>query len=314
MKETLGLVITFNPSPQFYSNLRILLEQLDRVLLIDNGSNPEIRRQLEEETTGKGASLDIILNDENLGVATALNQGFCRALEQGYKYVITFDQDSRPVPNMISELFRLYNSHPSRSRIAIVAPQIQDEITGERIIYLRETGGIVMERVSCRGDILEDVSLVITSGSLNDLSAYTQIGAFRDDFFVDYVDTEYCLRARGHGYKIVVACNAILNHCLGNQQRKRIGLLTLRPNFHSPLRWYYINRNRIVMLGMYTLRAPYWAVYDVMMGSYAFLKMLLYEDRKLQKILAVIMGILDGLFRRMGPISPSRKRWLSDDS
>jgi hypothetical protein len=61
---------------------------------------------------------------------------------------------------------------------------------------------------------------------------------------------------------------------------------------------------------MYAFKAPHWALYEVMVGSYAFLKMLLYEDRKLQKILAVIMGISDGLFRRMGPIAPSRKRWL----
>jgi rhamnosyltransferase len=314
MKDVLGLIVTFNPPSQFYSDINILSSQLDQVLLIDNASSPVIRRRLEQEAKKKRASLKLIFNDFNLGIAAALNQGFRWALAHGYEYVITFDQDSRPAPNMVTELLKAYNSHSSRERIAILAPQIQDTITGERITYLKKSNTFTMERVSCQADVLEDISLVITSGSLNNLATYQKLGGFREDFFIDYVDTEYCLRTTQQGYKIIVACNAVLHHRLGDQQQKQIGRLTLRPTFHSPLRWYYINRNRIVMLRTYALKAPYWAIYDVMVGSYAFLKMLLYEDRKLQKILAVMMGIFDGLFRHMGPIPPSRKRWLANDS
>ena len=307
MKDTLGLVITFNPSPQFYSNLIVLLSQLDSLLLIDNGSNPEIRRLLERETAGKKSSLHAIFNDENFGVAAALNQGFRWALAQGYGHVISFDQDSRPAPGMVSELLRAYNSHPDCEKIAIVAPQIQDGITGEKIAYLRTGETFHMERVSCEGDVIDDAVLVITSGSLNNLSAYGQVGAFRDDFFVDYVDTEYCLRAQERGYKIIVACNAILHHRLGNQQTKQVGPLAMRPTFHSPLRWYYINRNRIAMYRLYALRFPQWVLHDVSTACYTLLKMLLFEDQKLRKILALGLGVFDGILRRMGPASVKRK-------
>lgn len=302
MKKTLGLVVTFNPSPQFHSSLRLLLTQLDQVLVVDNASSEAIRRWLEQEAEDKKASLKIIFNDENLGIASALNQGFRWALAQGYRQVIAFDQDSQPAVDMVAELLQAYDSHPRRERIAILAPQIQDGITGEKIKYLR-AGGLFMERTSCRDGVLDDVALVITSGSLNNLSAYSQIGGFRDDFFIDYVDTEYCLRAREKGYGISVACRAVLHHRLGDQQKKQIGTFTLRPTFHSPLRWYYIHRNRIVMYGLYAIRFPQWALYDVMTGVYAFLKMLLYEDRKWRKILALTLGLIDGLLRRMGPMS-----------
>lgn len=310
MIKTPGLVITFNPPPDFFQNLKILLEQFDVVFLIDNDSNRETRLRLEQEALQNSPRLQVSFNDKNKGIAAALNQGFRWAMEQGYDHIIAFDQDSLPASNMTSELLAIYRTHPARERIAILAPQIQDAVTGERITYLKKRGAFSMQRVSCQTGTLEDISLVITSGSLNNLKAYEKIGPFRDDFFIDYVDTEYCLRAARHGYKIAVACKAVLHHRLGDQQKKQIGSLTLRPTFHPPLRWYYINRNRIVMLGMYAFKAPHWALYEVMVGSYAFLKMLLYEDRKLQKILAVIMGISDGLFRRMGPIAPSRKRWL----
>lgn len=311
MIKTPGLVITFNPPPDFFQNLKTLLEQFDVVFLIDNDSNRETRLRLEQEALQNSPRLQVSFNDKNKGIAAALNQGFRWAMEQGYDHIIAFDQDSLPASNMTSELLAIYRTHPARERIAILAPQIQDAVTGERITYLKKRGAFSMQRVSCQNNTIDDVSIVITSGSLNNLKAYKKIGPFRDDFFIDYVDTEYCLRAARHGYKIAVACKAVLHHRLGDQQQKQIGSLSLRPTFHPPLRWYYINRNRIVMLGMYAFKAPHWALYDVMVGSYAFLKMLLFEDRKLQKILAVIMGISDGLFRHMGPIAPSRKRWLS---
>lgn len=313
MNTSPGLIITCEPPPTFVSNLRVLLAQLSSILVVDNGSGPHARQMLEREA-GSTPSLQVQFNESNLGIAAALNQGFQWALERGYEYVIVFDQDSLPAPVMVRELISVYASHPLREKVAIVAPNVQDPRADIHALYLRKRVGPTFERVPCRGHSLEDVALVITSGSLNNLAAYRTLGGFREDFFIDYVDTEYCLRALAGGYKIVVACNAILHHRLGDQQQKQIGSLVLRPTFHPPLRWYYIHRNRLAMYRRYALKFPYWAVYDLMVGMYAFLKMLLYEDRKLRKILAVIMGIFDGVFRHMGPIAPFRKRWLVKDA
>jgi rhamnosyltransferase len=309
MNDVLGLVVTFEPSDGLSANLRILLEQVPSVLVVDNGSGAETRLMLKQEAE-RHPSVEVLCNESNLGVAAALNQGFQWALEHGWQQVVTFDQDSQPGPGMVRGLMEAYASHPQRERIAVFAPNVDDPHADIHALYLRRRGVFSFERVPCAGGILDDVAIVITSGSLHNLDAYQTLGGFREDFFIDYVDTEYCLRAQANGYKIAVTCNAILHHRLGDQQKKQIGSLTLRPTFHSPLRWYYINRNRIAMLGMYAFNAPYWAVYDVMVGSYAFLKMLMYEDQKLKKILAVAMGIFDGLFRRMGAIAPSRRRWL----
>ncbi len=309
MEKTPGLVVLFQPDPAFISNLHTLLAQLSPLLVVDNGSGAETCQTLEKEAWAN-PSLQTQFNQSNLGVAAALNQGFQWALDQGFDHLVVFDQDSLPASDMTAQLLAAYRAQPAPERIAILAPQIRDAVTGERITYLKKRGAFSMQRVSCQTGTLEDISLVITSGSLNNLAAYRELGGFREDFFIDYVDTEYCLRAQANGYRIAVACNAVLYHRLGDQQRKRIGSLTLRPTFHSPLRWYYINRNRMVMYASYTLKFPHWALYDFMVGAYAFLKMLLYEDQKLRKVLAVMMGIFDGLFRRMGPIASSRRHWL----
>jgi rhamnosyltransferase len=310
MKTPPALVVTFNPSPVFFSTLSVLFDQLDHIILVDNGSQPEIRRQLEREALDRKPSLVVLFNEVNLGIAAALNQGFQWAIEQGYEYIIALDQDSQPALGMVAELLNVYTAHPSRDQIAIVAPHVGDPIAGIDARYLHARGRFFFERVYCTGDIIEDVSIVITSGSLNNLNIYQKIGLFREDFFIDYVDTEYCLRALEQGYRIVVACNAHLQHRLGNQQVKQLGPLTLRPTYHSPLRWYYINRNRIFMYRLYTFKFPYWALYDFIVGSYAFFKLLLFEDQKTRKILALFLGLFDGICRRMGSIPASRKELI----
>lgn len=313
MKTILGLVVTFDPPEGFLSNLHMLSEELDFVLVIDNRSAAETRRKLEDELKRRPAKFKIVFNDENLGLGAALNQGFQWALSNGYHAVMTFDQDSRPAAGMIERLWQTYASHPERERVAVVAPGVVDGLSGERIAYLRKRGHFFIGRVPCREDRLEDVLYVIASGSLNTLSAYSGLGGFRDDFFVDYVDTEYCLRAGRQGYKIILDCGATLQHRLGEQQKKTIGPLTLRPTFHSPIRWYYINRNRLVMYGLYLWKFPSWVVFDLMTAAYAFLKMLLYEDQKLRKTLAVLLGVWDGLLHRMGPISAGREAQIGSD-
>jgi rhamnosyltransferase len=313
MKNILGLVVTFDPPESFLSNLHLLLAQLDFVLVIDNRSAAETRRKLESEVKGRPAKLKIVFNDENLGLGGALNQGFQWALMNGYQAVMTFDQDSRPAQGMIERLWQTYASHPEREQVAVVAPSVVDGVSGERIAYLRRHRHFLIERVPCREDRLEEVLYVITSGSLNILSAYSRLGGFREDFFIDYVDTEYCLRAGQRGYKIFMDCGATLQHRLGEQQKKNIGPFTLRPTFHSPVRWYYINRNRLVMYGLYLWKLPSWVAFDLMTAVYAFLKMLLYEDQKLKKTRAVLLGFWDGILLCKGPISPRRAAQLTPD-
>ncbi len=148
---------------------------------------------------------------------------------------------------------------------------------------------------------MDDVTIVITSGALTNLQVWEKLGGFRDDFFIDYVDTEYCLRAKRAGYKILVSAGAKLYHRLGDKREvKRLGL-TLKPTFHSPLRLYYVARNRVPMVREYALEFPHWFLFDVVAGAYNTLRILLTEDKRLQKLGATVQGTWDGLLGRMGP-------------
>ena len=298
-----GLIVTLNPPSNFFSCLDSFYTQLDQLVIVDNGSNTDTCHLLEQEAKRRGSSLSVIFNETNLGIATALNQGFGWAIEKGCGHIIAFDQDSQPFPGMISTMLELSSLRAENNHVAVVAPVVVDSQVSVQARYLRPRFKFLFERVSCQGDMLVDVTYVITSGALYNLVVYQKVGPFRNDFFIDYVDTEYCLRARENGYTIVVACKAHLNHRQGDRQKRLLLGSEHYPTFHSPRRWYFISRNRIPMIRLYALRFPHWFLYELVASLYIFMKMLLFEPQKMDKLRAVFHGTLDGLRGRMGNVA-----------
>ena len=300
MKLPLGLIVTFNPSSDFFDQLDTFYTQLEQIVVIDNGSDPDVCSQLNWEVKRRESSLTVIFNETNFGVATALNQGFGWALEHGYRHIVAFDQDSLPAPGMIPAMLDVFSTYATDGYLGVVAPVIEDIRVGKRARFLRPNRAFFFEWVDCQGRVLENVSTVITSGALYDLETYQKIGPFKDDFFIDYVDTEYCLRARQHGYKIVVACDAHLDHRLGERQKRELLGYNHFPTFHSPVRWYYISRNRIPMLRQYAIRFPHWLLYEIVASLYTLARMLLFERQRISKLRAIFLGTIDGIRGRMG--------------
>jgi rhamnosyltransferase len=307
-----AVVVTYFPGSGFQDYLDAWVSQVDELVVVDNGTSPAWCEEISGLIQAKYPNVELIANGQNLGIATALNQGFARLIERGHRTAFVFDQDSVPAPGMVDELFGVYSEWIQRGPVAMVAPQI--EIPSAKTIssFLIPRGKFLFQRVRCEGEqVLGNVSLVISSGSLFDLDAYQNIGHFRDDFFIDYVDTEYCLRAVEQGYEIIVACKARLRHQLGNQREGRLGPLVMHPTFHSPVRWYFISRNRIAMLFEYAFRFPHWLLYELLVNTYGLVRLVLFEDRKVAKLLAMWLGMRDGLAKQMGPIPTAHRDALA---
>jgi rhamnosyltransferase len=301
-REICAVVVTFHPDSGVPDRLDTLSRQVAHVIVVDNGSTacePALGR------ISQNPHIEVLRNSRNEGVAAAFNTGVSRAIALGFHLVLMLDQDSAPRPGMVDALVRTYELHPDRERIAVLASQPEDAVFGFQPRFLRERRGFLFERALCEGDWLDDVSIVISSGSVVNTSIYQALGGFREDFFIDYVDTEYCLRALTRGYRIVVACGAKLEHRLGDRTVKRAGPFVLYPTRHSPTRWYYISRNRIPMLRMYARRFPHWLTYEISISVFWLLRMLVAEDRRAEKVGAVLRGTWDGLRGRMGPMPGS---------
>jgi rhamnosyltransferase len=149
------------------------------------------------------------------------------------------------------------------------------------------------------GDFLEQKT-VITSGSLVDVRLANAIGGFREDYFIDQVDHEFCLRARAHGYKVVISHKPVMTHSVGRLGGVRLPFLGVLPN-HPPLRKYYIARNTVVTLATYWRSEPEWCLRRLVRLLLGLAEMAILEEHGFNRVRAFAGGVMDGLRRRMGP-------------
>src|SRR5258708_591371 len=138
MKKLAAIIVTYNPTQDLENHLNELYAQFDQIILVDNASKSEIRNSIIKQIQIRGEKLKTVLNNNNCGVATALNQGFAIAIDLGYDHIIALDQDSIPASGMVEEMMRVCRITSSRqNKIAIIAPKVEDPRAGIIARYLR---------------------------------------------------------------------------------------------------------------------------------------------------------------------------------
>jgi rhamnosyltransferase len=301
-KDTICAVfVTYHPDAMFPMRVARIKPQVGYIVIVDNNSNEAAMSMLRALCDAENSEL--IANRENLGVAAALNQGAKRAIELGYAWALTLDQDSWPEAELVATLSEIYVNHPDRQKVKMIGSNYQSPITGQAFLDFKDTLSNCLE-----------TEAVITSCSLTCLRAFEEIGPFQDDFFIDEVDHEYCLRLRSHGYKVVISCKPLTIHPLGNQTRH--SFLWKRPVScnHSPLRRYYSTRNRLVLYRRYIHRECTWVRRNMHAAITETVIIILYEERKLQKMVAMLFGLWHAVSGRMGRLQhKALERWWHED-
>ena len=291
-KGVCAVAVTYHPDAGLPQRFSRILRQVGRLVIVDNGSGEAETTMLREFAANP--SVTLILQFANRGIASALNTGTYHATTLGFKWVLLLDQDSFVDDDMVHTLIAVQAAFPERDRLAVVGSGFRttDEATGQ------STG---------ESDGWEDAESVITSGSLIPLETHAAIGAFREEFFIDYVDTEYCFRARAKGYRVIRTRKPIMSHSIGAITRHRVLWLNKWTFNHSPDRRYYIARNNTVMLREYGHHAMgLWALKSFGRSVRLCKRIALYEEMKIPKIMAVAQGWWHGIRGRMGP-RPQRR-------
>ena len=283
-RDVCAVVVTFNPGERLLGNITALRPQVQEVVVVDNGSaNLGPIQRLEQCGT------KVFYNEENLGIAAALNIGMKYALKKGYTWIATFDQDSQPPLGFVKRLLEAYDAYPGRDRIAILSPVYRDEATGTVFQHGGQSSAPFQEIVS-----------TMTSGNLVKADTLTKTGLFEEDLFIDYVDHEFCLRARKSGFGVLESRTAILGHNLGETEKYTKFGLTFHATNHSPLRRYYNARNRLVVYRRYLTTEPRWILKDIFGFLKEVGKIILVEENKREKLSAVGEGLWHGVTGKMG--------------
>jgi rhamnosyltransferase len=287
--DVCAIAVTYHPDPELPARLGLILPQVGALMIVDNGSGEAGIRMLRE--LAAHPSITVVLNSENLGIARALNIGIQRAAALGFRWVLLLDQDSRVDGDMVRELIAVQAAFPERDKLAVVGSGFLDPNKGSG-----EAGH------ESPADPWDEVESVITSGSLIPLATHAAVGPFREEFFIDYVDIDYCLRARAKGYRVIKTRKPIMSHAIGAYTQHSVLWTHKWTTNHSPDRRYYIARNDTVLLreyGNYVLGL--WALKSFSRCLRLCKRIALYEQLKSDKIGAVAQGWWDGIRGHLGP-------------
>ena len=230
MERICAGIVLCNPDPErLAQSLASLRGQAERVYLCDNGSAniAEIRK-----LAGDPAAT-LLENGENLGIAAALNRLCREAADAGYTWIMTLDHDTVLPEDAIPKM----------------APYLGDAEAGILCPAVWYEGWKEQPQAK---DGTERVSACMTSGSLTRLAAWEKAGGFREAFFIDFVDNDFCMQLRLNGYAVVRVNSVVMRHSLGEVRTVRIPLLGERRWVtHKPWRVYYMIRNNLVFVKDY---------------------------------------------------------------
>ena len=238
-----GVVVTYEPDLAALDGLlHALRQQLTKLIVVDNGSTLDVEKSIDPDQLS-GLWCQVIRLHSNMGVAAAQNLGIELARKAGGDFVILFDQDSAPAPDMVPKLLDVATTKSLKGgKVAAVGPRYSDERQNNPPPFLK-IRGITVERQACHDmHSVVEVDYLIASGSLIPMSTLDAIGGMREDLFIDYVDIEWGLRAKEAGFQSFGVCGALMQHDLGDEPIEFFGRKI--PN-HSPLRHYYHFRNAV---------------------------------------------------------------------
>ena len=314
-KRICAVLVSFHPDPGLPARVELILAQVGALVLVDNGSSERELGMLEP--LAADPRIAVVANGKNLGVARALNIGTRRAAERGYEWALLLDQDSVVDAGMVDELVAVHASFPDPAHLAVLGAGFRDVHRPDSEPGTPHRAGEPHRAGTPHGAGTphaaaaaaapseapwEEVESVITSGSLLSLATLARLGAFREDFFIDYVDADFCFRARAQGYRVIRTRKPLMSHAIGASTRHAILGIRRWTSNHSAERRYYIARNDTVMLKEHA-QLPWgvWALKSLGRRVRTCKKIVLYEDSKLRKVGAVAHGWWDGVRGHLGP-------------
>lgn len=290
--EICSIIVTYNPD---FNKILGLVNSLNAsgvnsVIIVDNNSNnfESIKVGLRDFNF-----LDFICLNENFGIAFAQNLGIKHAVSLNKKYVIFFDQDSSIENNFINYLYTDF-LNINDSQVSAIGPRFIDEKQNFYFPALRFNKYGLIDKIDV-SNIEEpfEVSFLISSGTLVSINALQEIGLMKEEFFIDFVDTEWCFRALSKGYKLYMSKNAVMKHSIGDDTIK---FLNFNIPVHSGFRRYYRIRNLFFMWKMPYI--PKILVLKLMITNFIIqILLLLFNNKKLDYVKFYFKAIKDGILQ-----------------
>lgn len=301
MPPLMAVIVCYHPDWQAVESLarRVLASPGVDVLMVDNSDGaPAVGAA--KHAVGN-LPITTIVPGANVGLGAAHNLGIREARRRGCAMVLLLDQDSQIDADAIGALRSAYLALRAKGvQVAAVGPTFVDPRDGYVYPFVSMRGLRSVALRPGKGDVAE-CDLLISSGSLIALEAVDAVGELDESLFIDYVDIEWCLRARSAGWKVFGVGGARMTHAIGEST---LTVLGYRLPLHPPPRQYFLVRNAVLLLARAGVPWP-WRIrlaYRVC-GQLAVFPFLCPPRAKRARWM--LRGLVDGLCSRGGPLPGS---------
>lgn len=289
-----AIIVTYHPDSAILKKLlQIINRQVDAICIVDN-SPTHNEAMLRSHTSG---NLSYTQLKENMGVAYAQNIGIKFAIQNKAKYALLLDQDSIPDDQMVKKLLKGFFGQTSlQANVIATSPQYVDPRTNYQSRFMGSKFGIPFRyrpnnKLPKKNAIPSN--FLISSGTLIDLSKLMKVGGMRSSYFIDHVDTEWCLRATSRGYQLLGVPDAHMIHSLGDEIKKFWFFGMRNVSEHTPLRDYYMFRNTLLMLKDVSMPFP-WKFFLLFRLAEFFAFFLVFSKERALRFRLMILGLRHG--------------------
>ncbi len=180
--------------------------------------------QIDIQSTELSDKNRVLINSgKNLGFAGGVNLGIKHALSKNSSHIAIINNDTSISSDFLSPVLDVMQND---KKIGIAAPLIQFQENGKKQF---DYGGSISNligrtihdnRKTAANKLVKEVDYVSGCCMIIKREVFEKIGYFDEKFFLYYEDTDFCLRAKAAGFKVVVVPEVQINH----QLSKTVGI------------------------------------------------------------------------------------------
>ena len=272
------------------SSLKRLTYDNYRIIVVDNGSQGDDAQRLKEKY---GDVIDVIAKERNSGFAAGVNTGIEHANSKyAPEYILLLNNDTVVDPKFLGELVKLAESDVF---IGIVGPKVYYydspnliQLIGARMNMWIGQGSFIGHGLIDTGqfDHEREIDQIVPCGLIK-ADVIRTVGLFDEAYFCYLEESDYCVRARKCGYKIMYAPKSKIWHKLGHSTRGIPGFVD-----------YYMARNHWRFMRKNASRGQFISFLFFLFGYY-FWRMTagMIFLRKIKRLVGFYRGTIDGLFK-----------------
>lgn len=211
-----------------------------RIVVVDNASLDDVVGLVQE----RYPSVTLVKNNENLGYAGGNNVGIRHALDNDVEWVCILNNDVTVASDFLEILLATAQAHPN---VGVVTPLVAEMADRGRVWALgsavnNATGAVT--RLHAREPVARwldqppfEVDIASGAAMLVKREVLERVGLMDEDFFLYYEETDWCMRIRQAGYRILAVPTSVVWHKVS---------ATLGTT--SPIIDYYMLRNHLRLI------------------------------------------------------------------